>query len=167
MKQRRSEVIVHRVYAATDRGSGGAPNRGRSNFGEGQELEIETLLSARFLRDTIQPVPKGEFAATSSIGSSAARPTVRHNSLGIEANQKLERGLAAQTARRPTHSQGRDRGDSQSGSPKEVETFGLVDRVWVPTQSCSAGAVALRHLIETRARGKPEGNRRRRKWLNI
>ena len=29
--------------------------------GEVQELEIESLLSARFPRDTIQPVPKGEF----------------------------------------------------------------------------------------------------------
>ena len=29
--------------------------------GEVQELELETLLTARFPRDTIQPVPKGEF----------------------------------------------------------------------------------------------------------
>ena len=37
--------------------------------GEVQELEIESLLSARFPRDTIQPVPKGEFGGDILTGS--------------------------------------------------------------------------------------------------
>ena len=70
--------------------------------GEVQELELEALLTAKFPRDTIQPVPKGEFGGD-----------VLHRVMGplnqicgtilweSQADQKLERRLAAQAARRP------------------------------------------------------------------
>jgi len=47
--------------------------------GETQELELESLLRARFPRDLVEPVPNGSPAPTSSIGCSvkAIRPAAR------------------------------------------------------------------------------------------
>ena len=103
--------------------------------------------------------PKANSAATSCIGSSVrlGQP-VRHNSLGIETNQELERRLVTEAPRRPTQRQSRDRRHRQS-SPAErrgnlwpsTTTFGS------PTPLALPVAIALRQtLIENRrARAKP------------
>ena len=84
--------------------------------GEVQEMELEALLTAKFPRDTIQPVPKGEFGGD-----------VLHRVIGplnqicgtilweSQADEKLERRLAAQAARRPARGQSRDRRHHQPG----------------------------------------------------
>ena len=68
--------------------SSARPNRARSNCrARRQELQLEALLRAKFPRDLIEPVPKGEFGGDvlqRVIG--AARPGLRHDPVGIEAD---------------------------------------------------------------------------------
>lgn len=100
--------------------------------GEVQELELEALLSAKFPRDTIQPVPKGEFGGD-----------VLHRVIG-----PLGQPCGAilwESKRTKNWSDGwlpKLREDQRAAKaevaviisqalPKEVETFGFVDGVWV------------------------------------
>ena len=100
--------------------------------GEVQELELETLLSTRFPRDTIQPVPKGEFGGD-----------ILHRVIG-PAGQPCGT-ILWESKRTKNWSDGwlpKLREDQRASKaeiavivsqvlPKEVETFGLVDQVWV------------------------------------
>jgi len=100
--------------------------------GEVQELELEALLIAKFPRDTIQPVPKGEFGGD-----------VLHRVIG-PLNQIC--GTILWEAKRTKNwSDGwlpKLREDQRAAKaeiaviisqalPKDVETFGFVDGVWV------------------------------------
>jgi hypothetical protein len=129
--------------------------------GEVQELEIESLLSARFPRDTIQPVPKGEFGGD-----------ILHRVMG-PLGQPCGT-ILWESKRTKNWSDGwlpKLREDQRAAKaeiaviisqvlPKDVETFGLVNEVWIAHPKVALPvAVALRQtLIEiTGARQASEG----------
>ncbi|HBH81504.1 MAG TPA: DUF2130 domain-containing protein [Nitrospira sp.] len=119
--------------------------------GEVQELELEALLRARFPRDTIEPVPKGEF------GGDALQRVM--GPLG-----QLCGTILWESKRTKNWSDGwlvKLRDDQRTAKadiaiivsqtlPKDVESFDLVDGIWVTNaKSVFSLAVALRHsLIE-------------------
>jgi hypothetical protein len=122
--------------------------------GEVQELELEALLTAKFPRDTIQPVPKGEFGGD-----------VLHRVIG-PLNQ-LCGTILWETKRTKNWSDGwlpKLREDQRAAKadiaviisqalPKEVETFGFIDGVWVANPKVALPvAFSLRqNLIEVAA----------------
>jgi hypothetical protein len=129
--------------------------------GEVQELELEALLTAKFPRDTIQPVPKGEFGGD-----------VLHRVLG-PLNQ-LCGTILWESKRTKNWSDGwlaKLREDQRSAKaeiaviisqalPKDVETFGFVEGVWVADPKVALPvALSLRQtLIEVAtARQASEG----------
>lgn len=119
--------------------------------GEVQELELEALLRAKFPRDTIEPVPKGEF------GGDALQRVM--GPLG-----QLCGTILWESKRTKNWSDGwlvKLRDDQRTAKadiaiivsqtlPKDVESFDLVDGIWVTNaKSVFSLAVALRHsLIE-------------------
>lgn len=119
--------------------------------GEVQELELEALLRAKFPRDTIEPVPKGEY------GGDALQRVF--GPLGQACGTILW-----ESKRTKNWSDGwlvKLRDDQRTAKaeiaiivsqilPKGVESFDLVDGIWVTnTKSVFSLAVALRHsLIE-------------------
>lgn len=119
--------------------------------GEVQELELEALLRAKFPRDTIEPVPKGEY------GGDALQRVI--GPLGQPCGTILW-----ESKRTKNWSDGwlvKLRDDQRTAKadiaiivsqilPKGVESFDLVDGIWVTnTKSVFSLAVALRHsLIE-------------------
>ena len=100
--------------------------------GEVQELELEALLATRFPRDTIQPVPKGEFGGD-----------ILHRVSGPLGQQCGT--ILWESKRTKNWSDGwlpKLREDQRAAKaeiaviisqvlPKEVETFGFVEGVWV------------------------------------
>ena len=129
--------------------------------GEVQELELEALLTAKFPRDTIQPVPKGEFGGD-----------VLHRVLG-PLNQ-LCGTILWESKRTKNWSDGwlaKLREDQRSAKaeiaviisqalPKDVESFGFVEGVWVADPKVALPvALSLRQtLIEVAtARQASEG----------
>lgn len=119
--------------------------------GEVQELELEAVLRTKFPRDTIEPVPKGEF------GGDALQRVM--GPLGQVCGTILW-----ESKRTKNWSDGwmaKLRDDQRTAKaeiaiivsqilPKGVESFDLVDGIWVTnTKSVFSLAVALRHsLIE-------------------
>ena len=129
--------------------------------GEVQELELEALLGTRFPRDTIQPVPKGEFGGD-----------ILHRVIGPLGQQCGT--ILWESKRTKNWSDGwlpKLREDQRAAKaeiavivsqvlPKDVETFGLVDQVWVAHPKLALPvAIALRQtLIEIAgARQSSEG----------
>ncbi len=100
--------------------------------GEVQELELEALLSAKFPRDTIQPVPKGEFGGDvlqrviGPLGQSCgailweSKRTKNWSDGWLPKLREDQRAAKAEVAV-----------IISQALPKEVETFGFVDGVWV------------------------------------
>ena len=117
--------------------------------GEVQELEIEALLAAKFPRDTIQPVAKGEHGGD-----------VLHVVVGPSG--QVCGTILWESKRTKNWSDGwlpKLREDQRSAKaevavivsqtlPKAVETFGLVDDVWVThPRALIPVAVALRQML--------------------
>jgi hypothetical protein len=115
--------------------------------GEAQELELESLLRNQFPRDLIEPVPKGDFGGD-----------VLHRVFG-PGGQAC--GTILWESKRTKHWSGdwlaKLRNDQRAAKaeialivstvlPKEVETFGLVDNVWVAEPRFAVPlAIVLRH----------------------
>jgi len=129
--------------------------------GEVQELELEGLLRAKFPRDTIEPVPKGEYggdALQRVVGSSGqpcgtiiweSKRTKNWSDGWLAKLREDQRAAKAEIAVIVSHS-----------LPKEVETFGVVENVWVThPKTVLPLAYTLRHtLIEVAsARQTSEG----------
>jgi hypothetical protein len=117
--------------------------------GEVQELELEALLATKFPRDTIQPVPKGEFGGD-----------VLHCVVG-PANQ-ICGTILWESKRTKNWSDGwlpKLREDQRSAKadiaviisqalPKDIETFGFIDGVWVADPKVALPvAMSLRHTL--------------------
>jgi hypothetical protein len=117
--------------------------------GEVQELEIESLLSARFPHDTIQPVPKGEFGGD-----------ILHRVMG-PLGQPCGT-ILWESKRTKNWSDGwlpKLREDQRAAKaeiavilsqvlPKDVDTFGLVNEVWIAHPKVALPvAVALRQTL--------------------
>ena len=117
--------------------------------GEVQELELEALLGTRFPRDTIQPVPKGEFGGD-----------ILHRVIGPLGQQCGT--ILWESKRTKNWSDGwlpKLREDQCAAKaeiavivsqilPKDVETFGIVDQVWVAHPKVALPvAVALRQTL--------------------
>ena len=129
--------------------------------GEVQELELEALLRAKFPRDTIEPVPKGEHggdALQHVVGSSGqpcgtiiweSKRTKNWSDGWLAKLREDQRAAKAEIAVIVSQS-----------LPKEVETFGVVEGVWVThPRTILPLAITLRHtLIEVAsARQASEG----------
>lgn len=117
--------------------------------GEVQELEIESLLSARFPRDTIQPVPKGEFGGDilhrvmNPVGQQCgtilweSKRTKNWNDGWLPKLREDQRAAKAEIAVIVSQV-----------LPKDVETFGLVDQVWIAHPKVALPvAIALRQTL--------------------
>jgi len=100
--------------------------------GEVQELELERLLSVKFPRDTIEPVPKGEFGGDvlqRVMGSLdqicgtilwESKRTKNWSDVWLPKLRDDQRAAKAELAIIVTQA-----------LPKDVETFGSIDGVWV------------------------------------
>lgn len=127
--------------------------------GEVQELEMEALLRAKFSRDTIEPVPKGEH------GGDAL-----HRVLGPLG--QVCGTILWESKRTKNWSDGwlaKIREDQRAAKaelaiivsqvlPKDVETFDLIDGVWVTSPRCAIPvAIALRHSLVELASARQAG----------
>jgi len=122
--------------------------------GEVQELELESLLAAKFPRDTIQPVPKGEFGG--DVLQRVAGPS-----------NQICGTILWESKRTKNWSDGwlpKLREDQRAAKaeiaviisqalPKDIETFGFIDGVWVADPKVALPvALSLRQsLIEIAA----------------
>jgi hypothetical protein len=137
--------------------------------GEVQELELETLLRAKFAHDNIEPVPKGEFG-----GDALQRVT---GPLG-----QLCGTILWESKRTKNWSDGwlaKLRGDQRTAKaeisvlvsqvlPKNVEAFDLVDGVWVthPRVAIPVAIMLRQSLIELAvARQSSEGQQTKTEML--
>lgn len=129
--------------------------------GEVQELELETVLRAKFPRDTIEPVPKGEHggdALQHVVGPSGqpcgtiiweSKRTKNWSDGWLAKLREDQRAAKAEIAVIVSQS-----------LPKDIETFGVVDNVWIThPKTVLPLAHTLRHtLIEvSSARQASEG----------
>jgi hypothetical protein len=125
--------------------------------GEVQELELEALLSAKFPMDQIQPVPKGEYGGdvlqrvTSPLGQACgtilweSKRTKNWSDGWLVKLREDQRQAKAELAIIVSQA-----------LPKDVETFDLIDEVWVAhPKTAIPVAMALRQsLMEVAAARK-------------
>lgn len=117
--------------------------------GEVQELELESLLRANFPRDTIEPVPKGEFGGDAlqnvcgPLGDVCGRilweskRTKNWNDGWLPKLRDDQRAAKAEAAIIVTQT-----------LPDGISSFNLIDGVWITSPSCAIPvAVVIRHLI--------------------
>jgi hypothetical protein len=129
--------------------------------GEVQELELESLLAAKFPRDTVQPVPKGEFG-----GDVLQRVIGPLNQICGTILWECKRTKNWSDGWLPKLREDQRTAKAEiavivsQALPKEVETFGFVDGVWVADPKVTLPvAMSLRQtLIEVAtARQASEG----------
>jgi len=117
--------------------------------GEVQELELETLLRAKFPRDTIEPVPKGEHGGDvlqrihGPLGQTCgtilweSKRTKNWSDGWLVKLREDQRAAKAEIAVLVTQA-----------LPKDMETFDLVEGVWVtPPRTAIPVALALRQML--------------------
>lgn len=131
--------------------------------GEVQELELEALLRAKFPRDTIEPVPKGEH------GGDALQHVVGLNGQPCgtiiwesKRTKNWSDGWLAKLREDQRAAKAEIAVIVSQSLPKEIETFGLVENVWVThPKTILPVALTLRHtLIEVAsARQASEGQK--------
>lgn len=129
--------------------------------GEVQELELEALLRAKFPRDTIEPVPKGEH------GGDALQHVVGLNGQPCgtiiwesKRTKNWSDGWLAKLREDQRAAKAEIAVIVSQSLPKEIETFGLIENVWVThPKTILPVALTLRHtLIEVAsARQASEG----------
>lgn len=117
--------------------------------GEVQELELEALLRAKFPRDTIEPVPKGEHGgdALQHVAGVNGQPcgTIIWES---KRTKSWSDGWLAKLREDQRAAKAEVAVIVSQSLPKEVETFGIVDGVWVThTKTVLPLAVTLRHTL--------------------
>lgn len=122
--------------------------------GEIQELELEAVLREQFPRDTIEPVPKGQFGGDvlHRVFGPSGQPcgTILWES---KRTKNWSDGWLAKL-REDMRAAGAEVAVVVSQVlPKDTDTFNLIDGVWVTSFKCAVPvAVALRHtLIELAA----------------
>src|SRR5919106_469633 len=129
--------------------------------GEVQETELESLLSAKFPRDTIRPVPKGEFG-----GDVLQRVLGPLNQIcgtilwECKRTKNWSDGWLAKLREDQRAAKAEIAVIISQALPKEVETFGFIDGVWVADPKVALPvAMSLRQtLIEVAcARQASEG----------
>jgi hypothetical protein len=148
--QRTIEELKHKA----DRGS-------QQLQGEVQELELEALLRAKFPFDDIQPVPKGEFGG--DIVQSVKSPGGQFSG-SILWEAKRTRNWSDAWLTKLREDQRAAKAEIcvlvSNVLPKGVETFNLVDGVWVAHPRCAlpVAAVLRNTLLQvTLARQASEG----------
>ena len=117
--------------------------------GEVQELELEALLRAKFPRDMIEPVPKGEYGGDvlqrihGPLGQTCgtilweSKRTKNWSDGWLVKLREDQRAAKAEVAVLVTQA-----------LPKDMETFDLVDGVWVtPPRTAIPVALALRQML--------------------
>lgn len=117
--------------------------------GEVQELELEALLAAKFPRDTIQPVPKGEFGGdvlqrvlgpTNQICGTILWESKRTKNWSDGWLVKLREDQRAAKAEIAVI--------VSQALPKDIDTFGFLDGVWVADPKVALPvAMSLRHTL--------------------
>lgn len=129
--------------------------------GEVQELELEALLRTKFPRDTIEPVPKGEHGgdALQRVMGANGQPcgTIIWES---KRTKNWSDGWLAKLREDQRAAKAEIAVIASQSLPKDVETFGVVEGVWVThIKTVVPLAVTLRHtLIEVAsARQASEG----------
>jgi hypothetical protein len=117
--------------------------------GEVQELELETLLGAKFPRDTIRPVPKGEFG-----GDVLQRVIGPLNQIcgTILWESKRTKNWSDGWLPKLRDDQRAAKADIaviiSQALPKEIESFGFVDGVWIADAKLALPvAMALRQTL--------------------
>lgn len=129
--------------------------------GEVQELELEALLTAKFPRDTIQPVPKGEFGG--DVLQRVVGPTNQLCGTILWESKRTKNwsdGWLAKLREDQRAAKAEIAVIISQALPKEVDTFGFVDGVWVADPKVTLPvALSLRQtLIEVAsARQSSEG----------
>jgi hypothetical protein len=119
--------------------------------GEAQELELESLLRAKFLRDIIEPVPKGEFGG--DVLHRVIGPLGQHCGTILWESKRTKNWSDTWLPKLRD-----DQRDAKAEIalivsqvlPKGVESFDFMDGVWVTESRCAIPvAIALRQsLIE-------------------
>ena len=125
--------------------------------GEVQELELEALLSTKFPLDQIQPVPKGEFGGdvlqrvTSSLGQVCG--TILWES---KRTKNWSDGWLMKLREDQRQAKAELSVIVSQTLPKGVDTFDLVERVWVthPKAALPVAVVLRQSLIEVAAAKK-------------
>lgn len=117
--------------------------------GEVQELELEALLRSKFQRDTIEPVPKGEFGG--DVLHRVLGPTGQHCGTILWESKRTKNWSDAWLPKL--------RDDQRTAKaeialivsqvlPKGVEAFDFIDGVWVTESRCAIPvAIALRQSL--------------------